>query len=388
MVSSGSAPKILQTDPLASYLAYKGEIDTAIKETLEGGWYILGQQVSAFEREFCAYIGTAHAIGVASGTDALQLALKACGIGAGDAVITVAHTAVATVAAVELAGAMPVLIDIDPVRFTMDPDKLSTAIGRLRNGRFPAVKARLKAILPVHLYGHPADMEALAAIAREHDLYIIEDCAQSHGAAVQGKNTGTCGHVSAFSFYPTKNLGAFGDGGALLTNDAGIAEKAGIMREYGWRTRYISAVPGMNTRLDEMQAAILRVKLRHLDRDNDRRKAIADEYNARLAGGPLTLPQVSPGARHVYHQYVVRSARRDDFRAFLSDRGIATAIHYPAPVHLQPAYQGRLPVLEGGLSVTESVSKEIVSLPMHPHMSDVEVERVCTAICAWNTDSR
>lgn len=371
---------IPQTDPLASYLAHKPEIDQAVSQALDGGSYILGKQGTAFEEEFAAYLGAAQAIGVASGTDALQIALRACGIGFGDAVITVSHTAVATVAAIELAGATPVLVDIDPKTFCLDPHRLAEAIEVSRHSLIS--EGQLKAIIPVHLYGHPADMPAIMDIARRHSLYVIEDCAQSHGASVAGRMTGTWGHMAAFSFYPTKNLGALGDGGAVVTNDLALAERLRALREYGWRERYISHLPGMNSRLDEIQAAVLRIKLQYLQREVDRRREIARIYDTLLADTPLILPQVRDGASHAYHQYVVRSKHRDNLRLFLKENSIGTLIHYPAPVHLQPAYHGR--IAHGELQHSEQVCGEIVSLPMYPQITDEQAQRVCERIVQWS----
>ena len=364
-----------QSNPKASYIANKEAIDTAIAQVLDSGWYILGEQVAAFEQEFAAYLGVKYAIGVASGTDALHLALRACGIGPGDSVITVSHTAVATVAAIELVGATPILVDIDPVTFTVDPDRLQKTI--------KAYDGRLKAIIPVHLYGHPADMPAIMQIARHDNLYVIEDCAQSHGAVINGRKLGQWGHLAAFSFYPTKNLGALGDGGAVVTNDPELADKVRLLREYGWRERYVSSVPGMNSRLDELQAAILRVKLPCLDQGNKRRRQIAHVYNTMLSDSSLVLPQAKEGTHHVYHQYVVRSKQRDDLRAFLKANSVGTLIHYPVPIHLQPAYQRRVAVDASGLDHTEQACREILSLPMYPEMADEQVRRVCNLVISW-----
>jgi len=364
-----------QSNPKASYIANKEAIDTAIAQVLDSGWYILGEQVAAFEQEFAAYLGVKYAIGVASGTDALHLALRACGIGPGDSVITVSHTAVATVAAIELVGATPILVDIDPVTFTVDPDRLQKTI--------KAYDGRLKAIIPVHLYGHPADMPAIMQIARHDNLYVIEDCAQSHGAVINGRKLGQWGHLAAFSFYPTKNLGALGDGGAVVTNDPELADKVRLLREYGWRERYVSSVPGMNSRLDELQAAILRVKLPCLDQGNKRRRQIAHVYNTMLSDSSLVLPQAKEGTHHVYHQYVVRSKQRDDLRAFLKANSVGTLIHYPVPIHLQPAYQRRVAIDTSGLDHTEQACREILSLPMYPEMADEQVRRVCNLVISW-----
>lgn len=375
---------LLPSDPLALYLAHKDEIDAAIAKVLHGGWYILGEETDAFEREFAHFLGTGYAIGVASGTDALHLSLRACGIGPGDAVATVSHTAVATVAAIELTGAAPVLVDIDPLTFTMDPNRLEDAIKEHQAGWKPTARGRLKGIIPVHLYGQPADMAAIGDIARRYDMYVIEDCAQSHGASIGSLKTGAWGNVAGFSFYPTKNLGALGDGGALATNDRELAERIRLLREYGWRERYISDLPGMNTRLDELQAAILRVKLHYLDQENARRRDLARLYGSFLSGTTLLLPKVRADAHHVYHQYVIRSKRRDTLRVFLQENAVGTLIHYPLPVHLQPAYQGRILIGAGGLEHTERVCREILSLPMHPHMSDEQAQRVGGLILRWD----
>jgi dTDP-4-amino-4,6-dideoxygalactose transaminase len=376
---------LLPADPGAGYLAHREAIDAAVRRVLESGWYILGQEVTAFEAEFARYLGVRDAVGVGSGTDALHLALRASGVGPGDGVITASHTAVATVAAIELAGAAPVLVDIDPRSFTLDPNRLEEAVAehRRRGGR-ASPAGRLKAVIPVHLYGHPADMPAVMDIARRHDLIVIEDCAQAHGAAVGGRKVGTWGRLAAFSFYPTKNLGALGDGGAVVTNDPQSAERARLLREYGWRERYRSDVPGMNTRLDEIQAAVLRVKLQHLDRENARRREVARAYDAALSATPLELPRTRGDVEHVYHLYVVRSRRRDELRASLKADGIGTAIHYPAPVHLQPAYQGRLVPAGEGLPQTERACREILSLPMYPQMTDEQAAYVSERVVNWH----
>ncbi|MCX7638754.1 MAG: DegT/DnrJ/EryC1/StrS family aminotransferase, partial [Cyclobacteriaceae bacterium] len=308
--------------------------------------------------EFADYLGVKYVIGVASGTEAIYLALSACGIGSGDAVVTVSHTAVATISAIELSGATPILIDIDPLTFTMNPDLLEKAVRK--NGK-------VKAVIPVHLYGHPADMPSILDIAKRYGLYVIEDCAQSHGASIQGRKTGNWGNISAFSFYPTKNLGAFGDGGAVATNDKDLSEKVQLLREYGWRERYISYTFGINSRLDEIQAAILRVKLKYLDQENYRRKKIAEMYNTFLRITDLKLPFVRENFDHVYHQFVVRHRLREDLRNFLKNRGIHTLIHYPVPIHLQPAYKGKVMVPDEGLEQTEQICQEILSLPIYPY---------------------
>jgi len=375
---------VLQSDPKANYLAHKLEIDEAIRRSLDSGRYILGGQVREFEREFAAYLGAKRCVGVANGTDALHLALRAVGVGAGDAVITVAHTAVATVAAVEMAGASPLLVDIDPATFAISPEAVEDAI---RNYRDRPHINRIRAILPVHLYGRPADMRAICDIARRYDLKVVEDCAQAHGATIhrmEGFKVGVFGDAAAFSFYPTKNLGALGDGGAVVMNDAGVAERVGLLREYGWRERYVSDVAGFNSRLDELQAAILRVKLKYLDEENARRREIARIYDDRLAPTSLRLPERPGGVESVYHQYVARCDERDGLREHLREQGVGTLVHYPVPIHLQPAYRNRVPVHRGALPATEQAARQVLSLPMHAQLSDAQVERVCEAINRWS----
>ena len=365
-------PPIPQTDPRASYLVARSEIDAAVRKVLDGGWYILGDEVAAFEREFADFIGAAHGIGVASGTDALVLGLKALGVGPGDGVITVSHTAVATVAAIEIAGATPILVDVDPQTFTMDPEDLKAVLER--------PPAPVKAVIPVHLYGCPAAIEAICALAERHGAAVLEDVSQAHGAAVGARRLGRFGALGAFSLYPTKNLGAFGDGGVIVTESEAIAERLRALREYGWRRRYISDTAGFNSRLDELQAAILRVKLTRLEADNARRRAIAAMYDKGLADLPLTRPTQTPGAVHVYHQYVVRLAGRDRLKTALAERGIGSNIHYPLPVHLQPAYQGRVAMGPARLWQTEGLTGEILSLPMYPQLEDAMAARVIDAV--------
>ena len=359
---------IPQANPHAQYISHQAEIDQAIARVLEKGRYILGEEAAAFEHEFADYLGVRFGVGVGSGTEALHLALRACGVGPGDEVITVAHTAVATVAAIELCGATPVLMDIDPRSFTLDPTKLEAAIT-------PATRA----VIPVHLYGQSADLEPILSIARKRRVRVIEDCAQSHGAMYDGRRTGAWGDMACFSFYPTKNLGAIGDGGFVATDDPQLAENARLLREYGWRERYVSDVAGWNTRLDELQAAILRVKLRALDADNARRRCLAAMYDEWLAACPVVLPMEMPYGQHVYHLYVVRAERRDALRVFLKERGIGSLIHYPVPVHLQPAYRGRLGDV-GSLPETERAAREVLSLPMFPELTEAEVRQVAEAV--------
>jgi dTDP-4-amino-4,6-dideoxygalactose transaminase len=381
VVGKASPSPIPQTDPRAGYIAQQPAIDRAISRVLEGGSYILGREVESFEAAFANYVGVAHAVGCASGTDAIELALRACNIGAGDLVFTVSHTAVATVAAIERVGAIAVLIDVEPGTYTMAPHELSRALRMPHAGR-PA------AVLPVHLYGQPAELSALRDIARVNGLRLIEDCAQSHGALYRGRPTGSFGDVGCFSFYPTKNLGALGDGGMAVTGNPALAAALREMREYGWRERYISACAGINSRLDSIQAAILGVKLGSLAADNAQRRTIAERYDAGLVKLPLTLPKRRTDTTHVFHQYVIRLAERDALRDWLHAAGIGTGIHYPVPVHLQPAYRGRFAVGPSGLDVTERAARQILSLPMYPQLSDEMIERVIIEICAFFGEQR
>jgi dTDP-4-amino-4,6-dideoxygalactose transaminase len=359
---------IPQANPKASYIAHKDEIDSAITRVMESGQYILGQEVAAFEEEFAAYIGVRFGIGVSSGTDALHLALRACGIGEGDEIITVSHTAVATVVAIELCRAKPVFVDIDPSTFVIDPDYIERA-----------VTSRTKAIIPVHLYGHVAEMKSTLSVAHSHRLYVIEDCAQSHGATYGSQKSGAMGDMAAFSFYPTKNLGAFGDGGMVLTNNPELAERVRLLREYGWRQRYTSEISGLNSRLDELQAAVLRVKLKYLDQWNEERRRKASIYTKLLDGTDVVCPTEKEPVRHVYHLYVIRTKKRDSLQAFLKENRIGTLIHYPVPIHLQKAYIN-LGYHQGDLPLTEQCAQEILSLPFFPEMTESEMEAVVSKI--------
>lgn len=361
---------ILGSNPHAQYAAHKAAIDAAIARTLAAGRYVLGEEVAAFEREFAAFCGAAQGIGVNSGTDALVLALRALRIGAGDEVITVSHTAVATVAAIVAAGAQPVLVDIEPATFTIDPAAVERAVG-----------PRTRAIIPVHLYGLPADMNAVMAIAERHGLKVIEDCAQATGARYRGRRAGSIGHVGCFSFYPTKNLGAIGDGGMIVTHDAELAERARKLRQYGWDEGRNSRLDGVNSRLDEIQAAILRVKLPHLDEENARRAEIAEFYRKALANSDLVVSSVPPGREHVYHLYVVRSGARETVLNRLHRAGVAAGIHYPVPVHMQPAFRGR-GFDRTPLPHSEQAAAEVVSLPIYPELARESMEAVVAAVQA------
>ncbi len=353
---------IPQANPGASYRAHKAEIDEAIRRVTESGWYILGPEVEAFEAEFEAYVGVKHCVGVANGTDALRIAIQAAVSYRGAEGVTVSMSATATVAAIVEADWQPIMLDILPDEFTLDPSALEAAL--TAPGMF---------IIPVHLYGQPARMTEIMRLAEEREAVVIEDCAQAHGAIYQGKRAGSFGAAAAFSFYPTKNLGALGDGGAIVTNSEEIAERARLLRMYGWRERYISDIHGTNSRLDELQAAILRVKLRHLDEDNARRSRIAESYDNAFASLNLKLPP----AGGVYHQYVIRHPKRDALRQQLTAKGVGTSILYPVPIHLQPAYADSPPL---HLPVTEQFAHELLCLPIYPELTDGEVERVCEAV--------
>lgn len=355
---------IICANPGAQYRAHRQEIDEAVANVLAGGHYVLGENVRAFEEEFAAYVGVKHGIGVGSGTEALHVALAALGIGPGDEVITVAHTAVATVSAIELCGATPVLVDIDPATYSMNPTLVAARI-----------TSRTRAIIPVHLYGRALELDAILALAANRKITVIEDCAQAHGAVRDGYRVGARGTLGCFSFYPTKNLGAIGDGGMVVTNDSELAARVRQVREYGWQERYVSKTVGWNSRLDELQAAVLRVKLRHLDADNAARRARAAAYDQALRDTQLVLPVVPDDGSHVFHLYVVRSRERDRLQTALKERGVGALVHYPVPIHLQPAYAGRLPGADA-LSETERAAREVLSLPMYPELALEDVATV------------
>ncbi|PWS34185.1 erythromycin biosynthesis sensory transduction protein eryC1 [Falsiroseomonas bella] len=364
-----------QADPGAGYRAQKAEIDAAVARALASGWYILGKEGEAFEREYATWQGAARAIGCANGTDALTLAMRGLGIGPGATVVTVSHTAVATVAAIEMVGATPLLVDIDPDTYTMDPDELVAVLEDPPPGLPP-----IRAIIPVHLYGQACDLAPMLKAAAAHGVAVIEDCSQAHGATLGGTKVGNLGRVACYSLYPTKNLGALGDAGVLTTDDADLADRIGAIRQYGWKERYISSDVGVNSRLDELQAAILRVKLTALDAGIARRQAIAAAYDAALSGSSLAPPARRADAGHVFHQYVLRAPDRAAVMARLRAEGIATAIHYPQPVHLQPAYAGRTPLGPAGCAETARAAGEVMSLPMFPELTDAQVEQVCGAL--------
>jgi dTDP-4-amino-4,6-dideoxygalactose transaminase len=352
------------------------EILAATKRVYESGSYILGEEVSAFEREFSRYCGVPYGVGVGSGTEALYLSLKAAGIGEGDEVITPANSFVATALAISFTGATPVFVDIDHRTYNMDPNGLELL---LKRRMAKAGWERVKAILPVHLYGHPAEMNTILEIANQYGLCVIEDACQAHGATIGGKKAGSFGAFGCFSFYPTKNLGGYGDGGMVVTNQLRLYEKLRLLRCYGEKRKYEHTIKGGNSRLDELQAALLRVKLRHLDRWNEERRQRAKRYTERLAPLGVLCPFEKKGVRHVYHLYVVRTAKRDSLQSFLKKRGIHTLIHYPIPIHQQKAFK-ELGYRRGDFPLTEQSSRKILSLPFFPGMKESEMEEVAGEI--------
>ncbi len=360
--------RIPLVDLHAQYEAIRHEVATVVEDVLENMQLFLGPQVQAFEHEFAAYCGCRYGIGVASGTDALALALRACGIGPGDEVITVSNTFIATVEAIAMVGATPVFVDIEPNTYTMDWRQLDRAL-----------TASTRALLPVHLYGHPAEMQAILDFAQSHGLRVIEDASQAHGATYQRQRVGSFGDIGCFSLYYSKNLGAYGEAGICVTNDAGLAESLRMMRDHGSRTRYRHEILGVNARLDELQAAILRIKLRHLEPWNAARQTHAHVYTEQLQGLVEALPMVRPWATHVYCYYVVQVHERDHFRKLLEQEGIETGIHYPIPIHLQPAC-ALYGYKRGMLPVTETVTEHIVSLPMYPELTAEQIQTIVKVI--------
>ncbi len=350
------------------YQGIKEEVLAGMGEVLEGMQLFLGKNVQAFESEYAAYCGTEFAIGVGSGTEALHLALLACGVKPGDEVITVSHTFFATVEAIALVGARPVFVDIDPETYNMDPSQIESVI-----------TGRTKAILPIHLYGQPADMGPILELARTHKLKVIEDACQAHGAEYQGRRLGSLGDAGCFSFYFTKNLGAYGEAGMVITSDPDVAKRCRMLRDHGQDAKYHHPLLGINGRLDELQAVVLRLKLSHLDDWNERRRGLAQTYEAGLPS-LVGKPQEMPWAKHVYHLYVIRTPEREQLQAWLQSKGVATGIHYPIPIHLQEAYRS-YGGSDGVLPVTESITKEILSLPMYPELTAEEVGYVCD--CVW-----
>lgn len=370
--------KIPFVDLRIQYQSLKTEIDIAIHRVVERSTFILGPECEEFEKKFAEYIGVKHCIGVGSGTDALRLALEALKIGPGDDVITAPNTYIATCEAITHAGANVRFVDAHPQTYNINPEKIEKAI-----------TSSTKAIIPVHLYGQPADMDPIMKIANRHNLYVIEDCAQAHGATYKGRKVGNFGHVACFSFYPGINLGAYGDGGAVLTNDEAIAERVRILRNHGQKVKYEHLVVGYCHRLDNLQAAILNVKLPYIDEWNARRRHHADLYNQFLKNVPgIVTPYVLPYAESVYHLYVIRvtEERRDALQKYLTQRGIQTGLHYPIPVHLQPAYQV-LAHRPGDFPISEQLAREGLSLPMYPELKDEQIEYVTENIKKFMNES-
>lgn len=355
-------------DLQAQYRAIKPEVDEAIHRVLESSQFILGPEVDAFEQEFAAYCRTTHAVATSSGTSALHLALVAAGIGPGDEVITVPFTFVATVASIVYAGATPVLVDVEPGTLTMDPAQIEAAI-----------TPRTRAIMPVHLYGQPADMDPILDIARRHGLLVVEDAAQAHGAEYKGRRCGSIGDLAIFSFYPGKNLGAYGEGGAVTTNNAEFTRTLRMLRNWGGERKYEHRLKGFNYRLQGMQGAILRVKLRHLEQWTERRQSRAALYDSLLAGSGLPTPVVRPDVRHAFHVYTLRVGDRARYADALLEDGVQTAIHYPIPVHLQPAHAD-LGYGPGSFPVSERAAAEVLSLPLYPELTDEQVRHVAAAV--------
>lgn len=363
-----SSIQVPYLDLKAQYRSIKAEVDAAVARVLENSQFVLGPEVAKFEREFATYSGAAECIALNSGTSALHLALLAAGVVPGDEVITVSFTFVASVAAVLYAGALPVLVDIDPGTFTMDPEKIEAAI-----------TPRTKAILPVHLYGQPADMDPILEVARRHGLVVIEDAAQAHGAKYKSRPVGSIGDIGCFSFYPTKNLGAYGEGGAVTTNNGNYAKTVRMLRDWGQDSKYHHVMRGYNYRMEGLQGAILRVKLRHIETWTEARRAIARQYDASLADCGADLPIEMPWARHVYHLYTLKCEDRDGLQSALKAEGIQTAVHYALPAHLQPAYAD-LGYGKGSLPQSEAVARQVLSLPIYPELSSAAVAKVIAAV--------
>ncbi|HTS04214.1 MAG TPA: DegT/DnrJ/EryC1/StrS family aminotransferase [Candidatus Eisenbacteria bacterium] len=360
--------KVPYLDLQAQYRAIKPEIDAAIGRVLESCQFVLGPEVSDFEKAFAAYCGASECIALNSGTSALHLALLAAGVGPGDEVITTPFTFVASVAAILYSGARPVLVDIDPRSFTLDPSKIEAS-----------VTSRTKVLLPVHLYGQPADMDPIMEIARRHNLIVIEDAAQAHGAQYKGRSVGSIGHMACFSFYPGKNLGAYGEGGAVTTNNSEYARAIRMLRDWGQDRKYHHLLRGYNYRMEGFQGAVLGVKLRHLEQWTEARRNLVQQYNGFLAECELELPTEMSWARHVYHVYTIRSKERDRLQKSLADEGIQTGIHYPTPVHLQPAYAD-LGYGPGSFPKAESAAKQVLSLPLYPELSMQSVALVADTV--------
>lgn len=349
------------------FYMYQEEFETKALEVLRSGWYVLGNEVKEFEKEFADYIGAKHCVGLASGLDALWIAFRILGIGKGDEVIVQANTYIASVMGITINGATPVFVEPDEY-YNIDADKIEEKITE-----------RTKAVLVVHLYGQASNMKKIVDICKKHDLRLVEDCAQSHGAQFDGQTTGTFGDIGCFSFYPSKNLGAFGDAGAIITNDDSIAENVRVFRNYGSEKRYYNKVVGANSRLDELQAGLLRVRLNHLDELIDEKKVICEKYLEELKNDKIILPDIRDGATHIWHQFVLRTEYRDELIEYLDNKGIGTIIHYPIPPHLSEAYR-YLGVKKGSLPITEKYAESVVSIPLYNGMKQEEQSYIIDAI--------
>ena len=354
------------------------EIKSTVNEVLDSGWFVLGKRLKSFEREFASYCGAAYGIGVGSGTEALHLSLVAAGVTSGDEVITVPNTAVPTISAIRFADARPVFVDVDPASYTMDPEKLRACLKERSEAG-----ANVSAVIPVHLYGQTADMDKILEICTAEGVPVIEDACQAHGAEDNGKRSGSMGLMGAFSFYPSKNLGAYGDGGFITTSDPVLADSLKRLRNYGQQERYDSVSEGFNSRLDELQAAVLSVKLKYLDGWVDRRNELASLYDSLIDPLKASLPTKRDNARHARHLYVIRHSRRDALMEYLKENGVSTLIHYPIPVHLQKAYRW-LGLGEGSFPVAETAAKEILSLPLYPELTDDDIRKIARLINDFN----
>ena len=358
---------ILCANPLAQFQSYQAEIEEAVLTVMRGNRYVLGDEVFSLEQEFADYVGTTAAVGVANGTDAIELSLRALDIGASDEVITVSHTAVATVAAVEAVGASPVLVDVESQFYTLNPSQLEEV-----------TTSKTKAVIVVHLYGQAANMDEIKSFCAKRNLFLIEDASQAHGAKYNEKRLGSIGDIGCFSCYPTKNLGAIGDAGLITTNNTNLATKIRMLREYGWNER-ISEFSGRNSRLDELQAAILRVKLKYLDVDNSKRRKLAEYYTSELTGFPIQLPEIRAKTESVFHLFVIQTKNRQNLLDYFLQEGIQASVHYPVPVHLQPAYKDRITTAID-MSRTESLTKKIISLPIYPELPLSNVEKIVVVL--------
>lgn len=358
---------LLCSNPSAQFKSYQKEIEEAVLAVMRGNSFILGKEVALLEREFAEYIGTSSAVGVANGTDAIEIALRALDIGLGDEVITVSHTAVATIAAIESTGADAVLVDVEPRYYTLNPNQLEEVFSD-----------KTRAVIAVHLYGQAADLKSIKHFCDRKKIFLIEDTSQAHGATYLGTRLGNIGDISCFSCYPTKNLGAIGDAGLITTNNSNFAKKIRALREYGWNNR-VSEYAGRNSRLDEIQAAILRIKLKHLDSDNKKRHRLAAYYSSELMNDHITLPLIRLGNESVFHLFVIQVNERQKLLKYLLDNGIQAGLHYPIPVHLHPAYKDRISV-SSDMSITEGLAHRVISLPIYPELSMQDAEKITNTV--------